>query len=89
MKIIVARCKIKCIMTSPHGNNRTHKIMKLTPATKNAIAKYGIEICIAAFEQHNTHGEGASTVAHSHAILKGNTRMGDAAINAGRELASK
>ena len=43
---------------------------------------------MAAFEQHNTHGEGASTVAHSHAILKGNTRMGDAAINAGRELAS-
>ncbi len=76
-------------MSAPQGNNRTRNIMKLTPATKNAIAKYGIEICIAAFEQHNTHGEGASTVAHSHAILKGNTRMGDAAINAGRELASK
>lgn len=62
--------------------------MKLTPSTKRAIKQYGIEICIAAFEQHNTQGEGASTVAHSHAILKGNTRMGDSAINAGRELAS-
>jgi hypothetical protein len=71
-----------------HPTPTTNSNMKLTPSTKNAIAKYGIEICMAAFEQHNTHGEGAITVAHSHAILKGNTRMGDAAINAGRELAS-
>ena len=63
--------------------------MKLTTATKRAIKQYGMATCIAAYEQHDTHGEGSNTVAHSFEILKGNTRMGDAAINAGRELASK
>jgi hypothetical protein len=62
--------------------------MKYSPSTKRAIAKYGIEICIAAYNQHTNDGEGANTVAHSYSILKGNTRMGDAAINAGREIAS-
>lgn len=63
--------------------------MKTTTSTKRAIKKYGIEICNAAYEQHTNESEGASTISWSFAILKGNTRAGDAAINAGRELASK
>ena len=54
-------------------------------ATKRAINKYGIEICIEAYIMH-IEGNGASTVANSLSILNGNTRAGDAAINAGRDL---
>ena len=60
--------------------------MKITTTTKRAIKKYTAEICIAAYNQHNQYGEGASTISHSFSILKGNTNSGDAAINAGREL---
>ena len=34
-------------------------------------------------------GNGASTVSYSIGVLRGNTNAGDAAINAGRELAEK
>jgi hypothetical protein len=60
--------------------------MKAT--TKRAIKKYGIDICIEAYNLH-IQGNGASTVAHSIRSLKGNTNVADAAINAGRELAEK
>ena len=58
----------------------------MTTATKRAITKYGIQTCIDAYDEH-LEGNGASTIAWSFAVLKGNTRSGDAAINAGRELA--
>jgi len=54
--------------------------------TKRAIEKYGLQTCIDAYEMH-LEGNGASTVSHSFSVLKGNTNMGDAAINAGRDLA--
>lgn len=60
-----------------------HMTIKL--ATKRAIAKYGIQTCIQAYEMHKD-GNGASTVSLSFAALKGNTNAGDAAINAGRDL---
>lgn len=63
--------------------------MKTTTSTKRAIKKYGIQICIAAYKQHINEGEGASTISHSFSALKGSTNAGNAAINAGRELASK
>jgi len=58
--------------------------MKVT--TKRAIEKYGLQTCIDAYEMH-LEGNGASTVSHSFSILKNNTNMGDAAINAGRDIA--
>jgi hypothetical protein len=58
----------------------------ISQATKRAIAKYGIEICIDAFTLH-AEGNGASTIAWSFAVLNGNTNAGNAAINAGRDLA--
>jgi hypothetical protein len=54
-------------------------------STKRAIAKYTQEVCIAAYAEH-LDGNGANTIAHSFSILNGNTRAGDAAINAGRDL---
>jgi hypothetical protein len=59
--------------------------MKIKSATKRAIAKYGIQTCIEAYEMHE-EGNGASTVSWSIPILKGNTNAGDAAINAGRDI---
>lgn len=60
--------------------------MKLTPATKRAIKNYGIEICIAAYDMSKEEGD--STVSHNIPALKGNRNTANAAINAGRELAS-
>lgn len=60
----------------------------MKPATKTAIAKYGIEVCVKAHEMHE-QGNGASTVSHSFVTLNGNTRSADAAINAGREIKNK
>jgi hypothetical protein len=62
--------------------------MKLTQSAKRAIKKYGTEVCNEAYALHEW-GMGGSTVAWSIPILKGNTNAGDAAINAGRELAGK
>jgi hypothetical protein len=56
--------------------------------TKRAISKYGYETCREAYEMH-MQGNGASTVSYSIGVLRGNTNAGDAAINAGRELAEK
>jgi hypothetical protein len=61
--------------------------MKLTLSTKRAIKIYGIETCIAAYEMSKEEGD--STVSHSIPALKGNRNIANAAINAGRELASK
>jgi hypothetical protein len=59
--------------------------MKIKSATKRAIAKYGIQTCIDAYEMHE-EGNGASTVAWSFSILNGRRHDGDAAINAGRDI---
>lgn len=59
--------------------------VKLSPATRRAIANYGESICRKAYELHQ-RGEGASTVGF---YLDLKTRQADAAINAGRELASR
>jgi hypothetical protein len=63
--------------------------MKLTQSTKRAIKKYGTDVLVEAYFMHIYEGEGASAISHSFPVLKGNTRAGDAAINAGRELAGK
>jgi len=70
------------------ANYQTNHDMKLTQSAKRAIKKYGIEVCNEAYALHEW-GMGGSTVAWSIPILKGNTRAGDSAINAGRELAGK
>lgn len=61
--------------------------MPISQKTKRAIAKYGLDACLDAF-QMNEEGEGASTIAFS---LQGTTpikttRQADAAIDAGREI---
>lgn len=61
--------------------------MKLTRATQRTIKKYGAELCREAYAMHEW-GMGASTVSWSIPTLKGNTNAGNAAINAGRELAA-
>ena len=53
---------------------------------KRAIKKYGIEVCKEAYDLH-VWGYGASGVSHCIAILNGNTRAADSAIDAGRWLA--
>jgi len=69
-------------------NYQPKQKMKITQSAKRAIKKYGIEVCNEAYALHEW-GMGGSTVAWSIPILKGNTRAGDSAINAGRELAGK
>ena len=68
-------------------NQPTRKNNTMTTTTKKAIQKYGMETCKQAFVMHE-EGNGANTIAHSFDVLKGNTRAGDAAINAGREMAT-
>jgi hypothetical protein len=58
----------------------------LSTATKNAIAKYGIDNCLWAFEEHEKNGSGANTIG---IFLNMTTRQADAAINAGRELSKQ
>jgi hypothetical protein len=64
----------------------TTNTTNISASTRRAIAKYGIKTCIAAYAEH-LEGNGANTIAHTFSILKGNTRAGDAAINAGKQLA--
>ena len=52
-------------------------------ATKAAIERHGLAVCVEAVQLCDVEGEGASTVA-TYLGLKG-TRTADAAINAGRE----
>jgi len=78
---------LSCVAASDANYQPKHN-MKLTQSTKRAIKKYGIEVCTEAYALHEW-GMGGSTVAWSIPILKGNTRAGDSAINAGRELAGK
>ncbi len=62
------------------------KYNPLSLKTRKAIAKYGLNTCRAAFAQ-NEAGDGPSTIAFETPGLK-TTNQADAAINAGRELAS-
>ena len=57
--------------------------MPHTQSTKRAIAKYGREFCLEAYNL-NRSGEGASTIA-CYLSLPG-MRQADAAINAGRAI---
>jgi hypothetical protein len=72
-------------ITAKAGNPRARG---LTRATKQAIQAYGIEACRKAFDMHDRLGYGASGVSHECAATIRTTRQADAAINAGRELAS-
>jgi len=56
-------------------------------STQRAITKYGHQTCVDAYNLH-LKGNGASEISNSFLILKGNTNAGDAAINAGRDMAS-
>lgn len=56
----------------------------MTRNTKNAVKKYGAEVCREAYHIHSVDGEGSGTVA---ACLSMTISQADAAINAGRELA--
>jgi hypothetical protein len=60
--------------------------MNLKKTTKAAIEKYGEELCIRAVMLNERDGEGASTIA-CYLGLPG-VKQADAAINAGRELAT-
>ena len=61
--------------------------MSYSPATRRAIAKYGLNVCMEA-QALNRQGWGASSIAHSTPV--GNvcrtTRAVDAAINAAEEV---
>ena len=61
------------------------KSRTLSVITKQAILKYGYETCRQAFISHK-EGNGANTISHEFSSLGGNTRKGDSAINAGREI---
>jgi hypothetical protein len=59
--------------------------MALSPKTKRAIQKYGLEVCKKAYEKHQ-EGDGANTISWEVDGLKGGcTRQADAAINAYEE----
>lgn len=60
--------------------------MTYTSKTRDAITKYGRQICAKAFALHHLDGEGANTVG-GYLGLK--TRQADAAINAGEEMFHK
>ena len=56
--------------------------MKHSRRTRDALAKYGPEVCTEAYRRHCA-GDGASTIGY---CMKLTTRQADAAIDAGREL---
>jgi hypothetical protein len=56
---------------------------KLTPAQARTVEEYGEKECLAAFAQCEVGGEGANTVG------RGDTRLGDLLINAGRKIAAR
>jgi hypothetical protein len=58
----------------------------LSSKAKSAIAKYGIDNCLWAYEEHEKNGSGANTIGF---FLNMTTQQADAAINAGRELNAK
>lgn len=67
--------------------------MELSSKTRSAIAKYGADVCLAAFRLSSEGGEGPSTIVsiieRSKDIGKAELKtvaQADAAINAGREL---
>lgn len=61
--------------------------MGYTPATTRAIAKYGVDTCKAAYS-YSQQGYGARSIWQECVSGLTNTRSADAAINAGREIAS-
>lgn len=60
-------------------------LSNFTPATRRAVAKYGINLCLRAYK-HQQAGNGARTIAIEIGFV--NTNAANAAINAGRELAN-
>lgn len=61
--------------------------MAYTPATKRAIAKYSVDTCKAAY-RYSQQGYGARSIWQECVSGLTSTRSADAAINAGREIAS-
>ena len=59
--------------------------MDYSRKTQKAIAKYGKDNCERAFRMHEKDGEGARTIGF---YLSLTTQQADAAIDAGREIAS-
>lgn len=55
----------------------------LSPNAKRAAAKYGLGVCLQAYE-YTKDGDGARTIAYDFDMT---TRQADAAIEAGRQLA--
>lgn len=77
------------LFLSRQPTNTNHQTkMKIRPATKRAITKYGIQTCVDAYKLH-TEGNGAGSIRFDFAILNGNTNAADAAINAGRDIATQ
>lgn len=58
-----------------------------TAAATRAMNKYGADVCKHAYELNSIYGEGPSTIAQYLGF--GNVNAANAAINAGREMASK
>lgn len=58
-----------------------------TPAVRRAIAKYGEEACVRAYEIHTKQGEGAYSISIAYALPGVNTtRQADSAIRAGEVI---
>lgn len=61
---------------------------KLKPATKKAISKWGMALCLKAYYLNRNDGEGANTI--TYMLLPkdqwGKTRVADSLINAGEDL---
>jgi hypothetical protein len=85
---MVIQSLLSCTTQRTNRTNNMTTTPTISKATKRAIEKYGIQTCIDAYAMHQD-GNGASTIAWSFSILKGRTNSGDAAINAGRELAGE
>ncbi len=67
--------------TKPETTMRTNT--NLTPATRNAVRKYGERRCLEAWELCDQRGEGGRTVGYYMGVT---TNTADAMIFAGREL---
>lgn len=77
------------ILKDKHTRDTGFTAFAFSRATTRAIAKYGRDVCVAAFMEWNA-GNGANTVSWTVAGLKGGcTKQADAAINAGRELSRR
>jgi len=68
-----------------YDENGNWEWVKLSSNAQRAVEKYGQDVCAKAFDMNEREGEGASTIG---IYLGLTTNQADAAINAGREMAT-